>query len=83
MWLSHAFVVTLRCKASYMNHLFDFPGKMLGLHIPLLTIYGQYERELNARTLHTRVLSDTKESLTFLKAKIVYHNEINVSPDFS
>jgi len=38
---------------------------------------------INARTLHLRVLSDTKEILTFPKAKIVDTNEVLGSPFFS
>ena len=37
----------------------------------------------HARTLHLRVLSDTKEILTFPKAKIVDTNEVLGSPFFS
>jgi len=33
-------------------------------------------RQNDARTLHLRVLSDTKESLTFPKAKSVDTNEV-------
>ena len=36
LWLGHSFFVTLGCKVSDINHLFDFPGKKGNLRLALL-----------------------------------------------
>jgi len=41
-YLSPVLIIQASSKGiiNYMNHLLDFPGKMLGLHTQLLTIYS-------------------------------------------
>jgi len=66
LWLSHAFVVTLRCKASYIKCALDFTGKKANLHLPLLNIFGGCAMLGLCTNPFPGVLPDTKESLTML-----------------
>ena len=40
LWSSPFKIVNSNVKFSYINHLFDFPGKNANLRLPLLNIFG-------------------------------------------
>jgi len=51
---------------TYIKCALNFPGKKANLRLAVVTIFGGCAKRTYARTLHMRVLSDTKEILTIL-----------------